>query len=68
MHGIPWDELYLRFAAYAPGVGACLVGTRRLLALVRAVRAVDSGPLPGDVGNAVVAAFAAKGAHWPSVT
>ena len=43
---LPWDELFLRFAAFSPGVCACLVGTRRLENMARLVAAAARGPLP----------------------
>jgi aryl-alcohol dehydrogenase-like predicted oxidoreductase len=43
---LPWDELFLRFAAFSAGISACLVGTRRLENLARLVAAAAKGPLP----------------------
>jgi aryl-alcohol dehydrogenase-like predicted oxidoreductase len=43
---LPWDELFLRFAAFSEGISACLVGTRRLENLARLVAAAAKGPLP----------------------
>jgi aryl-alcohol dehydrogenase-like predicted oxidoreductase len=56
--GLPWDEVFLRFAAYTPGVDVVLVGTARPTALERAVRIVAEGPLPADVQTALAPALA----------
>jgi aryl-alcohol dehydrogenase-like predicted oxidoreductase len=34
-HGLPWDELAVRFAAFQPGVSAAIVGTARVDHLLR---------------------------------
>jgi len=59
-----WDELALRFAAYAPGVSAALVGTASLAHLRANARLVERGPLPGDVARRVREAFAAHDDGW----
>lgn len=61
---LAWDELSLRFSAYAPGVSACIVGTARLDHLERAVACVANGPLPDEVTSRVRAVFARDGAGW----
>jgi len=59
-----WADTALRFAAFAPGVSACLVGTHRVEALESAVRSVERGPLPGDVLGRLVGAFGRHGEAW----
>jgi len=59
-----WADTALRFAAFAPGVSACLVGTRRVEALESAVRSAERGPLPGDVLDRLIGAFERRGAAW----
>ena len=59
-----WDELALRFAAHAPGVGCAIAGTASLEHLARNVGLVERGPLPASAVAAVRAAFAAHGAGW----
>jgi aryl-alcohol dehydrogenase-like predicted oxidoreductase len=61
---LPWDEWALRFAAFVPGVSACLVGTRSIPHLEAAVRAVAKGPLPGDAEEAIRSAFIGCDAGW----
>ena len=64
---LSWEELALRFAAFAPGVHTCIVGTRDVAHLRRAAAIVAKGPLPPDVVTRLRAAFAAQGAGWRGV-
>jgi aryl-alcohol dehydrogenase-like predicted oxidoreductase len=59
-----WPVTSLRFAAYAPGVDCCLLGTRRLEHLDAALAALALGPLPDDTVLAVTRAFAGAGRAW----
>lgn len=43
---LPWEELFLRFAAFAPGVSTAIAGTRRIENLEANLRALEKGPLP----------------------
>ncbi|WP_426745291.1 aldo/keto reductase [Myxococcus faecalis] len=43
--GLEWDELALRFAAHAPGVSACIVGTTQASRLRRNLDILSRGPL-----------------------
>jgi len=62
--GLPWDELALRFSAFAPGVSCCIVGTARLEHLRRNVALARRGPLPAAQVEAVRAAFRAQDRGW----
>jgi len=62
--GLPWDELALRFAAFAPGVSCAIVGTTRPEHLRRNVEAVRRGPLPAALQEALRAAFRAHDQGW----
>ncbi|MDQ3265343.1 MAG: aldo/keto reductase [Myxococcota bacterium] len=62
---LPWDELFLRFAAYAPGVTSCIVGSSNLGNLRKNVEAVSRGPLPPNVFNVLRESFARVGQDWP---
>jgi aryl-alcohol dehydrogenase-like predicted oxidoreductase len=64
---LPWDELALRFAAFAPGVDVALAGTRRLEHLERLVACVARGPLPSELQQLLTSRFAAVGGAWPGV-
>jgi aryl-alcohol dehydrogenase-like predicted oxidoreductase len=48
-HLLPLDELFVRFAAHAPGVSCALVGTSSGARLRRVVAAASRGPLPADL-------------------
>jgi len=63
-HGMPWDELALRFAAFAPGVGTAIAGTANLDHLRRNAEIVAKGPLPQDVVDAWTRTYAEKGRDW----
>jgi aryl-alcohol dehydrogenase-like predicted oxidoreductase len=62
---LAWDELALRFAAFAPGVACAVVGTTSLEHLRRAAECVARGPLAEDVVAGIVAKYAAVGSEWP---
>lgn len=62
--GLPWDELFSRFAAHAPGVSSMLVGTKRAEHVLSACRAVAAGPLPAAQQARLRARFAEVGAGW----
>lgn len=66
--GLAWDELALRFSAYAPGVHTAITGTARLEHLQRNIAIVERGPLPSDVLAQIEAAWKRVGADWPSST
>lgn len=59
-----WAQLALRFAAFAPGVDACIVGTRRIEHLEVAVTAASRGPLPREQHQLLRATFGGLGAAW----
>jgi aryl-alcohol dehydrogenase-like predicted oxidoreductase len=61
---LPWDELALRFAAFAPGVDCALAGTRSRAHLERLAACVEKGPLPAELQVAVARRFEAVGAAW----
>ncbi len=59
-----WDELALRFAAFAPGVSCALVGTTSLEHLAAAARHVQAGPLPGGRVEELRSRYCAVGRDW----
>lgn len=59
-----WDELALRFAAYAPGVSCAIAGTANREHLKRNVALVEQGPLPTETVAQAREAFARHGADW----
>jgi aryl-alcohol dehydrogenase-like predicted oxidoreductase len=64
---LTWEELALRFTAFAPPVGCAVVGTTRVEHLSAAARAVDAGPLAEDIVRRVTGAFDAVGSSWPGL-
>lgn len=62
--GLDWQELALRFAAFAPGVCCALVGTSSLEHLRHNVAMVDKGPLADDHVESILAAFRAHDREW----
>lgn len=62
--GLDWQELALRFTAFAPGVHSCIVGTRDAGHLRRNVELVARGPLPADHVAAIRDAFRAHDPGW----
>jgi aryl-alcohol dehydrogenase-like predicted oxidoreductase len=62
--GLSWAALFTRFAAFAPGVSAVLIGTSRPGHLLDAVRAVAQGALEPARAGALREAFARTGAGW----
>jgi len=61
---LAWDELALRFAAFAPGVTVAIAGTANLNNLSRNVEIVSRGPLPDEMSARVRAAFRAADRGW----
>jgi aryl-alcohol dehydrogenase-like predicted oxidoreductase len=59
-----WSELAVRFAAFAPGVSACIVGTRNLDHLREVLAHVRAGPLPEAASALIQRRFAEHGREW----
>jgi aryl-alcohol dehydrogenase-like predicted oxidoreductase len=62
--GLGWPALFTRFAAFAPGVSAVLVGTASLAHLREATGAVEQGPLDPARLASLRGAFAGAGRGW----
>ncbi|HEY8088614.1 MAG TPA: aldo/keto reductase [Polyangiaceae bacterium] len=60
-----WEELALRFAAFAPGVTTAVVGTTNAAHLHAAAAAIAKGPLAADTVTAIRARWSAVGLAWP---
>jgi aryl-alcohol dehydrogenase-like predicted oxidoreductase len=65
--GADWSALAIRFAAFAPGVHCCLVGTRSLAHLKAAVAALRHGPLEASLVARLGAAYRRLGSGWQGV-
>ena len=60
-----WEDLALRFAAFAPGVDCVIVGGSNAANVDRNVAAVARGPLMLHTRSALASAWnAAGGGHW----
>lgn len=59
--GLPHDEVAIRFAAFAPSVVSALAGTTSTARLRALVAAVERGPLPQALGDALRSAWRARG-------
>jgi aryl-alcohol dehydrogenase-like predicted oxidoreductase len=64
---LAWPEVSLRFAAYASGVSAALVGTASMAHLTEACAATMRGPLDAAVSSRLAEAWDAPGREWPGV-
>lgn len=62
--GLPWPETFVRFAAFAPGVSAVLVGTASPSHLAEVAAAVEKGPLEPGRQAAFRAAWDGAGRSW----
>jgi aryl-alcohol dehydrogenase-like predicted oxidoreductase len=62
------DELFLRFAAYTPGVHSCITGTTDTEHLKRNIDIIEKGSLPEDVYNSLRDAFKEHDNNWTGLT
>ena len=62
--GLPWPELFARFAAFAPGVSAILLGTSSPAHLAAASAAVAAGPLDPAFAAGLRLAWSRAGQGW----
>jgi aryl-alcohol dehydrogenase-like predicted oxidoreductase len=60
-----WDELALRFAAFAPGVSSAITGTASIGHLRQNVELVERGPLPEELFREIERRYRALGSDWP---
>lgn len=63
-HGLPWDELALRFTAFSPGVDTCILGTSSSAHLKTGIEAINKGALPRDVHNYLTDNFKLNNSNW----
>jgi aryl-alcohol dehydrogenase-like predicted oxidoreductase len=62
--GLAWDDLALRFAAFAPGVSSAVVGTANVHNLQTNVRMVNKGALANDMAQKLYALFKQYDVEW----
>jgi len=48
-HGLPWDELALRFTVFTAGVDTAILGTSSAVNLQKGIEAHEKGPLPAGL-------------------
>lgn len=65
--GTDWNELALRFAAFAPGVCSAIVGTSKPANFLQNVRNVERGPLDAALYQSIQDAFSRCGPGWSSL-
>lgn len=63
-HGLAWDALMLRFAAYCPGVHSCIVGTANIDHLRHNVALMEQGPLSPELLAELRQAFKQNDPGW----
>jgi aryl-alcohol dehydrogenase-like predicted oxidoreductase len=63
-HGLDWQELALRFTAFAPGVSASIVGTTNLAHLQQNIALLAAGPLPPAWFEEIRQAFQLHDQNW----
>ncbi len=59
-----WTDVAIRFAAFTPGVSACLVGGTRVAHVEQNIRSLSRGPLEATTRERFERAFARAGAGW----
>jgi aryl-alcohol dehydrogenase-like predicted oxidoreductase len=62
--GMDWDEVAIRFAAFAPCVHTVIAGTANRQHLRRNAAHVAKGPLPNEIVVALMDAFRRNGSNW----
>lgn len=65
--GLEWDELALRFSAFAPGVTSAIVGTSKSENFHRNLDIVKRGPLDEATQALITQTFAACNDGWNSI-
>jgi aryl-alcohol dehydrogenase-like predicted oxidoreductase len=63
-HGLPWQELALRFAAFTPGVHSCIVATTNIEHLKENIKYIENGPLPDQIIVAIRSSFKEHDRNW----
>ncbi len=61
---LPWQEIAVRFTAYAPGVCSAIAGTRDLDHFLENVEMARKGPLPQALAEAIMQAYSREDKGW----
>ncbi|WP_341675098.1 aldo/keto reductase [Niveibacterium sp. SC-1] len=62
--GLDWQELAIRYSAFAPGVGSAIIGTTSATHLERNIGYVARGPLDDALRDEIDAAFQRHDQNW----
>jgi aryl-alcohol dehydrogenase-like predicted oxidoreductase len=65
LHGVPWDEVALRFATSAPNVSSAIVGTASATRLAHNIALVEKGALTAEMMTQLQARYTQLGTYWP---
>jgi aryl-alcohol dehydrogenase-like predicted oxidoreductase len=65
--GADWQDLALRFAAFADGVACCIVGGVNLAHVSSNVESIARGPLAADTRAALANAYCAADDGWHGI-
>jgi aryl-alcohol dehydrogenase-like predicted oxidoreductase len=63
-HGLDWNELALRFTAFAPGVHSCIAGTSSLGHFMQNLEQVNKGPLEETLIEQIRSEFSRCDSNW----
>jgi aryl-alcohol dehydrogenase-like predicted oxidoreductase len=66
--GMDPNELAVRFVAHAPGVHACIVGSRNLQHVAHNVALAQRGPIEDALRRQLAITYDRVGADWPGLT
>ena len=62
--GLEWEELFLRFTAFTPGVTSSIVGTTNMEHLRRNISALEKGPLEAGLYQDIRECFRRNDQNW----
>ena len=61
---LPWQELAVRFSAYAPGVCSAIIGTANLTHFIANIELARKGPLPAELTKSIATAYDREDRVW----
>ncbi|MDP1623596.1 MAG: aldo/keto reductase [Bacteroidales bacterium] len=64
LHGLTWNELSIRYAAFSPGVSSIITGTMKSEHLADNIRFLEKGRLPDEIIRHIESRFIEKGTGW----
>jgi len=63
-HGLPWDELAMRFTVFSEGVSTAILGTSSAVNLKKGIEAVEKGQLPSELYTYLTGEFKKNDNGW----